>query len=70
MAVLAIDQGTSATKAVVVDDDGSVIGLAEVPVIVHATPDGGVELQPEALWQSVVTAGRHALEAAGHHPAG
>ncbi len=66
MAVLAIDQGTSATKAVVVGDDGSLLGLAEVPVTVHASPDGGVELQPEALWQSVVTAGRQALAAAGH----
>lgn len=65
MAVLAIDQGTSATKAVVVGDDGSVIGLAEVPVSVHAAAGGAVELQPEELWQSVVTAGRQALAAAG-----
>ena len=65
MAVLAIDQGTSATKAVVVGDDGSVIGLAEVPVAVHAAAGGAVELQPEELWQSVVIAGRQALAAAG-----
>jgi len=66
MAVLAIDQGTSATKALVVDDDGSVLGVAEVAVAVHATPDGGVELDPETLWQSVVAAGQQALAAAGH----
>lgn len=65
MAVLAIDQGTSATKAVVVADDGSVIGLAEVPVVVHATADGGVELDADALWTSVVAAGEQALAAAG-----
>lgn len=65
MAVLAIDQGTSATKAVVVDDDGTVLGVAEVPVEVQATPDGGVELDPEALWQSVVAAGQQAIAAAG-----
>ncbi len=27
MPVLAIDQGTSATKALVVDDDGTVLGI-------------------------------------------
>jgi glycerol kinase len=67
-AVLAIDQGTSATKAVVVLEDGSVAGLAEVAVEVTASPDGGVELDPEALWQSVVAAGREALRRAGHPP--
>lgn len=65
MAVLAIDQGTSATKALVVGDGGAVLGLAEVPVAVHATADGAVELDPEALWASVVTAGEQALAAAG-----
>ncbi len=70
MVVLAIDQGTSATKAVVVLGDGTVAGLAEVPVDVRATPDGGVELDPERLWQSVIDAGRAALAAAGHPPLG
>ena len=67
-ATLAIDQGTSATKAVVVLHDGTVAGLAEVEVEVHASPDGGVELDPERLWMSVVEAGRLALEQAGHPP--
>ncbi len=66
MAVLAIDQGTSATKALVVDDDGLVLGVAQASVDVHATSDGGVELDPEALWQSVVAAGHQALASAGH----
>ena len=63
--MLAIDQGTSATKAVVVAPDGTVLGLAEVQVNVHASPDGAVELQPEEMWASVVEAGRRALAAAG-----
>ncbi len=66
MAVLAIDQGTSATKAVVVADDGTVIGLAEVAVTVQPTSDGGVEVDPEALWASVLAAGRDAIAAAGN----
>ncbi|MFM7684659.1 MAG: FGGY family carbohydrate kinase, partial [Actinomycetota bacterium] len=67
-AILAIDQGTSATKAVVVLGDGTVAGLAEVPVEVHASPDGAVELDPEQLWRSVVEAGAQAL-AEARHPA-
>ena len=65
MAVLAIDQGTSATKALVVGDDGAVLGLAEVAVEVRATADGAVELSPDDLWASVVAAGSQALDLAG-----
>jgi len=67
-ATLAIDQGTSATKAVVVMGDGSVAGLAEIPVAVDARPDGAVELDPEQMWASVVAAGMQALAAAGNPP--
>ncbi|MFZ9628501.1 MAG: FGGY family carbohydrate kinase [Ilumatobacteraceae bacterium] len=67
-ATLAIDQGTSATKAVVVLDDGSVAGLAEVPVAVTASPDGAVEVDPHQLWASVLEAGRAALAHAGTPP--
>ena len=63
--MLAIDQGTSATKAVVVDDDGTVLGLAEVPLTVQTTGDGGVEVDPDALWASVVLAGRQAIAESG-----
>jgi len=64
--VLAIDQGTSATKAVVVAPDGSVLSLSEVPIEVRATSSGAVELDPEELWASVLGAGTEALAAAGH----
>jgi glycerol kinase len=65
MAILAIDQGTSATKALVLDGD-AVIGLAEVPVHVLATTDGGVELDPIELWDSLIAAATNALAAAGN----
>jgi glycerol kinase len=64
--VLAIDQGTSATKAVVVTDDGAVLSLAEASIQVRATSDGAVELDPEELWASVIAAGGQAMAAAGH----
>ncbi len=66
MTVLAIDQGTSATKAVVVTDDGEVLSLAEAAIEVRASSDGAVELDPEELWDSVIAAGTEALTAAGH----
>jgi glycerol kinase len=63
--VLAIDQGTSATKALVVGDDGKVLGEASAPVHPRAGPDGAVEQDPDELLQSIVDAGRQALAAAG-----
>ncbi|GAB7067007.1 carbohydrate kinase [Mycobacterium hodleri] len=63
--VLAVDQGTSGTKAIVVDDAGRVVSIAEVALRPRYLPGGGVEQDPEALWDSVVDAGRRALAEAG-----
>jgi glycerol kinase len=63
--VLAIDQGTSGTKAIVVDESGRVVSIAEVGVRPEYLPGGGVEQDPEALFDSVVDAGRQALAQAG-----
>ena len=59
--VLAIDQGTSGTKAIVVDEAGRVVSIAEVAVRPEYLAGGGVEQDPEALFDSVVSAGRKAL---------
>lgn len=61
MTVLAIDQGTSGTKAIVVDESGGVVGLAEVPVHPRYLDGGGVEQDPAELLDSVLDAGRAAL---------
>jgi glycerol kinase len=63
--ILAIDQGTSATKAVVVDDGGRVCSVAEIEIRPDYLPGGGVEQDPQALLDSVITAGRQALAEAG-----
>ncbi|WP_031166801.1 FGGY family carbohydrate kinase [Streptosporangium roseum] len=63
--VLAIDQGTSGTKAVVVDGDGGVLGIAELPVRPTYLPGGGVEQNPRELLDSVLDAGREAVAQAG-----
>jgi len=64
--VLAIDQGTSATKALVVADDGEVLSSAEAPITVVAGGDGAVELDPEELWAGVVASATEALAVAGN----
>ena len=63
--VLAIDQGTSGTKATVVDGAGQVIGLSEISIRPDYLPGGGVEQNPQQLFDSVVQAGRLAITAAG-----
>ena len=68
MAVLAIDQGTSGTKAIVVDDDGVILGDALVSVRPTYGDDGSVEVDPLALWQSVLDAGRAAIIMSGVVP--
>ncbi len=65
MRVLAIDQGTSATKAVVFGDDGETVALVEVAVTPRAVAGGGVEQDPEQLWDSVCRSGRQAMEESG-----
>ncbi|GAB88837.1 FGGY family carbohydrate kinase [Gordonia rhizosphera] len=61
MAVLAIDQGTSGTKAIVVDDDGAVLAISEQPVYPRYLADGGVEHDPQVLLASVLDTGRDAV---------
>ncbi|WP_205267045.1 FGGY family carbohydrate kinase [Mycolicibacterium sphagni] len=63
--VLAIDQGTSGTKAIVVDPADGLVGLAEVPVHPRYLTGGGVEQDPDELLESVLSAGRAAVAQAG-----
>src|ERR671931_1103224 len=63
--VLALDQGTTGSTALVVDPEGGVRarGYAEVPQ--HYPRPGWVEHDPEELWTSVERAAMQALKAAG-----
>jgi glycerol kinase len=58
--ILAIDQGTSATKAILVGPGQQVLGTGEAPVRVRAEGDC-VEVDPEELLESVLAAGKAAL---------
>lgn len=65
MSVLAIDQGTSGTKAIIVDEAGVVRAVVEMPVRPVYLADGGVEQDPDQLLASVLEAGRRAYADAG-----
>ncbi|POX51658.1 carbohydrate kinase [Streptomyces sp. Ru71] len=64
-AVLAVDQGTSGTKALVVCPERGVIGSGFAAVHPRHLPGGRVEADPRELYDSVLDAGRQALAEAG-----
>ncbi|MFL5654014.1 MAG: glycerol kinase GlpK [Ktedonobacteraceae bacterium] len=63
--VLALDQGTTSSRAMVFDHAGSVVSVAqqEFPQI-YPSP-GLVEHDPEAIWSSQLAVAREALQKAG-----
>jgi len=60
--LLALDQGTSSSRAVLFSPQGQPLASAQVPLKIHYPADGWVEQQPEAIWQSQLQA-MQALEA-------
>ncbi|MFD7945022.1 FGGY family carbohydrate kinase, partial [Streptomyces sp. NPDC059744] len=63
--VLAVDQGTSGTKALVVCPERGVIGSGSAPVRPRYGAGGVVEADPAELLASVVDAGQQAVREAG-----
>jgi glycerol kinase len=69
-AVLAIDQGTTGTTAMVLDGRGRVLGRAYGEIRQLYPRPGWVEHDPEQIYRSVVRLGRQAIAAARIRPAG
>jgi glycerol kinase len=63
--VLALDQGTTSSRAVVFGRDGTVLGKAQYEVHQHYPQPGWVEHDPEEIWTGQLKAGRDALAIAG-----
>lgn len=63
-ALLALDQGTTSSRAVVFDDQGSVIASAQRELILYCPRPGWVEQDPEDIWAGQLDAARAALAAA------
>ena len=66
--LLAIDQGTSSSRAIVFDAQGRVVATGQRPFDQIFPQDGWVEQDPEALWQSTLGAVREAIAAGGIAP--
>jgi len=64
-AVLAIDQGTTGTTALVFSSDGRVLGRAYADFRQHFPRPGWVEHDAEEIWQVTADAARRAVAAAG-----
>ena len=65
MAILAIDQGTSATKAILLDDDFQVIAKGSAPLPVEHLESGSATTSGNQMWQSVVDAINQVLSSSG-----
>jgi len=64
VAILALDQGTSGSKAIVVDSNG-VHAVVEKPINPTYLDNGGVEQDHMELYSSVIEAGKEAVAEAG-----
>ncbi len=63
--VLAIDQGTTSTRAMLFRADTSIASMAQQEFPQHFPADGEVEHDPEDLWRTTVETCRGALHKAG-----
>ncbi len=62
--ILAIDQGTTSTRAILFDRAGRARSTAQIELTQHYPRPGWVEHDPEEIWQSVVATCREAAAAA------
>jgi glycerol kinase len=63
--LLAIDQGTTSTRAIVFDAALAPVAVAQQEFTQHFPRPGWVEHDPEEIWASVVATGRAAIAQAG-----
>ncbi|MEJ2458252.1 MAG: glycerol kinase GlpK [Novosphingobium sp.] len=60
-AVLAIDQCTTSTRALIVDENGAIAARAQIELPQSYPRTGWVEHDPETIWRDVVATARQAL---------
>jgi glycerol kinase len=66
--ILAIDQGTTSSRAIIFAPDRSIEGVGQKEFTQHFPRDGWVEHDPEEIWQSVLWSMRAALAEAKLQP--
>ncbi|MFL5267116.1 MAG: glycerol kinase GlpK [Stellaceae bacterium] len=62
--VLAIDQGTTSTRAILYDSSGQARTTAQIELTQHRPQPGWIEHDPEEIWRSVVSTCREVAAAA------
>src|SRR5438552_12865503 len=62
--ILAIDQGTTSTRAILFDGAGRARSTAQIELTQHYPQPGWVEHDPEEIWRAVAAACREAAAAA------
>lgn len=66
--ILTLDQGTTSSRALVVHQDGTILGQARREFAQHFPEPGWVEHDPLDLSDSAIAAGREAIQQAGELP--
>ena len=62
--IMALDQGTTSSRAFIYDENFRVIAISQKPVGVCYPENGWVEQNPEEIWDSIVTVGREVISKA------
>src|SRR5262249_18558092 len=63
--ILALDQGTTSSRAIVFQSDLRILGAAQREFAQHYPAPGWVEHEPEDIWRTTVETARQALAGAG-----
>lgn len=59
--ILAIDQGTTSSRALLFDESGCVVAMAQKELPQYFPQDGWVEHDPEEIWRDTVAVAREAI---------
>ena len=63
--ILALDQGTSSSRAIIFDAEGGIVGAAQRPLNQIFPRPGWVEHDPRKIWESQLVTAREAVAQAG-----
>src|SRR4051794_40813259 len=63
--ILALDQGTTSSRAILFDREGAIVGMAQEEHPQHYPVPGWVEHDPEAIWTTQRETARRVLAEAG-----
>ena len=66
--ILALDQGTTSSRAIIFNQEGNVVGVAQKEFTQHFPQPGWVEHDPEEIWSSQLEVALNALRSAKLQP--